>query len=88
LLFKTYKCQKKRLDEILINKNYDDLEYYCYEYPYRCPVSCAGVSTPGHFKNGNPFNLSNSESISYSDIFTTVLPFAERTVIILHSQKK
>ncbi|WP_294314373.1 hypothetical protein [uncultured Chryseobacterium sp.] len=67
---------KKRLDEILINKNYEDLEYYCYEYPYRCPVSCAGVSTPGHFKNGNPFNLSNSESISYSDFFTTVLTFA------------
>jgi hypothetical protein len=74
---------KKRLDEILINKTYEDLEFYCYEFPYRCPVSCAGVSTPGHFKNGTPFNLSDSENVSYSDIFTTVLPFSERTVIIL-----
>lgn len=74
---------KRHLDEILINKNYEKLEYYCYEYPYRCPVSCAGVTTPGHFKDGTPFNLSTKSDISYSDVFTTVLPLANRTVIIL-----
>jgi hypothetical protein len=74
---------KKRLDEMLINKKFEELEYYCYEYPYRCPVSCAGVTTPGHFKNGTPFNLSENPDTSYSDVFTTVLPLTNRTVIIL-----
>lgn len=73
---------KKRLDDLLINKKYDGLEYFCYEYPYRCPVACAGVTTPGHFKNGEIFNLSESGGVKYSNIFTTVLPFKERTVIV------
>lgn len=78
-----FEAPKKLLDEMLLNKNYSGLKYICYEFPYRCPVSCAGVSTPGHFKNGDIFNLSESVSDEYYYIFTTVLPFNNRTVIIL-----
>ncbi|KFF15744.1 hypothetical protein [Chryseobacterium sp. JM1] len=74
---------KKRIDDLLLNKKYDGLRYYCYEYSYRCPVACSGVTTPGHFKNGEPFNLSENSNNKYSDIFTTVLPLKDRTVIIL-----
>lgn len=74
---------KKLLDEMLLNKNYSGLEYFCYEFPYRCPIACAGVTTPGHYKNGDIFNLSESASDEYSDVFTTVLPFKNRTVVIL-----
>ena len=77
------KKPKEKLDEILTSKKYDALKYCCFEYPYRCPVACSGVSTPGHYKNSETFNLSEDKNFHYSDIFTTILPLKDRTVIIL-----
>lgn len=74
---------KKRLDDLLINKKFSELTYYCYEYPYRCPITCSGVTSPSHFKSSQPFNLSNDSNDKYSNIFTTVLPLKNKTLIIL-----
>lgn len=80
-----FEIPKKRLDKLLVDKKFSELNYLCFQIPYRCPVACSGVSTPGHFINNDPFNLSTDLSYTYSDIFTTVLPLKDRTVIILAS---
>lgn len=83
LALEDFEIPKKRLDELLVNNEYEGLTYYCYEYPYKCNVACSGITTPSHFKNGKALNLSSDSYTRHSDIFTTVLPFKDRTVIIL-----
>lgn len=83
LALNDFEAPKKKLDKLLVEKKYAELHYLCYEYPYRCSIASSGVSTPGHYKNGEGFNLSSDPLFVYSDIFTTVLPLKNRTVIIL-----
>lgn len=73
---------KKDIDQLLLNQDYDGLEYYIYELPYTVPVGCAAYITP-HFMPNGDFIQMNPFSQIQSSIITTVLPFSSRSVVIL-----
>ena len=78
---------KKKLNDLIENKIYDGLEYFAIEYPYCAPVACAALTSPFFCYSGKPINITISKDEPLSDIITTVLPFSNRTVIILSAFK-
>ncbi|MNK25565.1 hypothetical protein D3C87_438920 [compost metagenome] len=74
---------KKKLDKLLLEKDYSGLDYLCFEFPHTIPVACASVVTPDEYYSGAKFNHSFSKVEDYSDIITTVLPLQNRSVVIL-----
>lgn len=97
-LFKAHKCQvelalkdlekpKLLLDSYIENSNYDELDYLVFEYPYKVPIGCAANITPSHTYSGKAINTSNDQNDIYSNIITTVIPFSNRSIIILAAFK-
>ena len=74
---------KRILDEYLINKDFSSLQYLVFEYDYTIPIACAGSTSPSFYPNGEMFNLSIDPNFKYENVFTTILPFKKRSVIIL-----
>lgn len=74
---------KRILDEYLINNNFSSLQYLVFEYDYTIPIACAGSTSPSFFPNGETFNHSIDPNFKYENVFTTILPFNSRSVIIL-----
>lgn len=70
------------MDEWLLNKEYSNLEYLVIEYPHTSPVGCAAYITPHQLPNSRSIQMSPLDEFQ-SSIFVTVLPFSNRTVIIL-----
>lgn len=83
LAIKDFEIPKKKIDKMILDKNYSALEYLCFEFPYTIPVACASVVNPSHYYNGEVFNQNYPGILNYSDIFTTVLPLKNRSVMIL-----
>ena len=73
---------KRKMDEWLLNNEYSNLEYLVIEYPYTCPIGCAAYITPHQLPNGRSIQMSPLDEFQ-SSVFTTVLPFSNRTVVIL-----
>ena len=74
---------KELLDNWLENKEFDKLDYLCYEYPYRIPVACAASTSPAYNYKNKPINISINPNYQYSNIITTVIPFKNRSIVIL-----
>ncbi len=85
LAIKDFEVPKKKLDNFLLEKKWDALEYLCYEFNHTIPIACASSVTPSHFYDGDEFNLSYLSKEFYSDIFTTVLPLQNKSIVILSS---
>lgn len=76
------KPPKEKLDEMLVNEDYSSLRYFAFEYDYTVPVACASYITPHNLPNGKMIQM-NSYSENQSSIITTVLPFENRTIVVL-----
>lgn len=72
---------KKKLDELIQNKAYDELEYLTLILPDKFPIACATIINPEYSYSNKPIN--NDPSKPYSMIMLTVLPDYDRTIIIL-----
>ena len=77
-----FKKPKELIDKWLLDKDYSQLEYLVFEYPYTIPIGCAAYITPHQMPNGKSIQM-NPFSEVQSSILTTVLPFSNRSVIIL-----
>lgn len=77
-----FKKPKQLIDNWLINKHYSELEYLVFEYPYTIPVGCASYITPHQLPSGKSIQMNPFNKIQ-SSILTTVLPFSNRSVVIL-----
>lgn len=78
-----FKKSKKKLDSMISEKRYDGLDYYTLELDYTAPVACASATTPEFTFNRHKINYSTDPNYEYSPVITTVLPFSDRTLIIL-----
>lgn len=76
------KLPKLKFDQLLIEKKYSDLEYLIYEVPYTIPIGCASCITPHSTPSGRIIQM-DPYSPFQSFIFTTVLPFKNRSIVIL-----
>ena len=83
LALKDLEKPKQLINNWLINKQYSELEYLTFEYPYRIPVGCASDITPHQLPTGEPIQMNHRSSEPQSSILTTVLPFSDRSVVIL-----
>ena len=77
-----FKIPKQKIDKWLLDKDYSQLEYLAFEYSYTIPVGCAAYITPHQMPSGRSIQTNPNEEIQ-SSIFTTVLPFSKRSVVIL-----
>ena len=77
------KLPKSKLDFYIENAKFDELNYLVYEFPFRIPIACAGVATPPYTFKGKEINTSGDPNYVYSSIITTVLPFKDRSIVIL-----
>jgi hypothetical protein len=77
-----FKKPKELIDNWIMNKEYSKLEYLAFEYPYTIPVGCASYITPHQLPSGKSIQMSPFNKIQ-SSILTTVLPFSNRSVVIL-----
>lgn len=74
---------KELLDHWMEKNIYDELEYLCFEYPYKIPVACAANTSPSFNTKNVPINISADPNYVYSNVITTVIPFSNRSIIIL-----
>ena len=77
------KKPKELMGKWMRESSYDQLEYLCFEYPYRIPVACAACTSPSHSYSGKVINISPDPNYVYSNVITTVIPFKNRSIIIL-----
>ena len=77
------KLPKSKLDFYIENAKFDELNYLVFEFPFRIPIACAGVATPPYTFKGKEINTSGDPNYFCSSIITTVLPFKDRSIIIL-----
>lgn len=73
---------KAKMDKWMLKNQFAELEFLALEYPYTAPVGCAAYITPHQLPNGKSIQMNSLEEYQ-SSVFTTVLPFSDRTVIIL-----
>ncbi|MBT0606822.1 hypothetical protein [Aequorivita echinoideorum] len=74
---------KERMDNYIENREFDALDYLCYEYKHTIPIACAACTTPAYNLHNVPVNISTDPTYVYSNIITTALPFSKRSVLIL-----
>jgi hypothetical protein len=74
---------KLRIDELIENSIYDELEYLTYIIPEKFPIACSSVISPFYSYCGIPINNHGNPEIPYSIIMLTVLPDHESTIIIM-----
>jgi len=78
-----FNISKIKLDKMIEEKRYDRLDYYTLELDYTAPIACAAATTPEYTFSKKPINFSTDPNYEYSPVITTVLPFSNRTIIIL-----
>lgn len=83
LALRDVEISKKKLDLLIENKRYDELEYVAFEYPYTAPIACSALTSPHYTFSGEAINTGIRSNDVFSDVITTVLPFSNRTVVIL-----
>ncbi|AWW00717.1 hypothetical protein [Arcticibacterium luteifluviistationis] len=83
LAIRDLKNVKNRLNSILENKNYSDLDYFIYTLPYSVPIACAASITPSYSYSGILLNKSEDFNDVYENIMVTVLPTLRQTHIIM-----
>lgn len=72
----------KVINKWLLNKQYSEFEYLVFEYPYTIPIGCAAFITPHQMPSGKKIII-NELSREVCSIITTVLPFSDRSIVIL-----
>lgn len=73
---------KSKLNNALLNEEYDYLDYFVYTLPDLYPVASTGIISPRYSINGAPMNNHINPEISFSDIMLTVFPDKNETLII------
>lgn len=74
---------KNKLDELIENESYDELEYLTYTIPYKVPIACSSIIQPYFSYQGKPINNHLDENVRYSILMLTVLPDNEQTIVII-----
>jgi hypothetical protein len=74
---------KKRMNQILNNGNFSELEYLTYSLDYCIPVACSSTITPAYSYNGDLLNKSEDPADIYEHVMINVLPTKTETHIIL-----
>ncbi len=77
-----FKKPKTLIHKWLLEKDYSQLDYLVFEYPYTIPIGCSAYITPHQMPSGRSIQMNSFEEIQ-SSILTTVLPFSNRSIIIL-----
>lgn len=81
LAIKDLEITKKKLDELIQNKRYDQLDYFTYILPEKFPIGSSSIINPEYSYKNSPIN--NNATELYSMIMLTVLPDYDKTIIIL-----
>lgn len=74
--------EKKKLDDLLDNQEYDGLEYFTYVTPEKFPIACSSQISPQYSYYGTPLNNHIDPNVPYSLLMLTVLPDNNQTIII------
>lgn len=74
---------KIKLNKILEDKNYSNLDYLTYTIPYTIPIACSASITPSYSYSGKLLNKSADPNDVYENIMITVIPTSTETHIIL-----
>lgn len=74
---------KEKLDVLIENEAYGELEYLTYIIPYKIPIACSTVIQPYYIYKGTPINNHIDENIMYSSLMMTILPDHGQTIVIL-----
>jgi hypothetical protein len=77
------KAPKEKLDFWMENNQFDQLVYLAFEYPHKIPIACAANTSPPYTFSGKTINISTRSDYTYSNIITTVIPFSNRSIVIL-----
>ena len=64
------------------SNDFSGLEYLVFEYPHTAPVGCASFITPHSLPSGKSIQR-DAFAKTQSSVITTVLPFSDRTIVIL-----
>lgn len=70
------------INKWILNNQYSEFEYLAFEYPYTIPIGCAAYITPHQMPSGKMIPMTDV-SKEQSSILTTVLPFSNRSIVIL-----
>lgn len=76
------KYPKQQIDKFLSSQDFSAMEYLVFEYHHTVPAGCAAFITPYQMPSGRKIQT-NTNSKFQSSILTTVLPFSNRTIVIL-----
>lgn len=74
--------EKKKIDTLIENQEYDGLEYFTYVLPNKFPIACSSQISPHYSYKGTPVNNHTDPSVPFSHIMLTVLPDHNQTIII------
>ncbi|MBK8735551.1 MAG: hypothetical protein IPL98_06475 [Saprospiraceae bacterium] len=74
---------KIKLNNILRNEKYSDLDYLTYSIPYTIPIACSASITPSYSYSGKLLNKSTDVNDVYENIMITVIPTLTETHIVL-----
>ncbi len=83
LVSRDHNIVKNRLNEMLTNSKFDELEYLTNELNYVIPIACSSSITPKFYYNNELFNFSIREEDVYEQIFINIFPTAHKTHILL-----
>lgn len=79
------KIVKDRLNEILKNENYDELEYLVYELDYAIPITLAASFNPEYSYSNQLLNKSIDPNVVYEFVNFIIIPTQEGETKILFS---
>jgi hypothetical protein len=74
---------KTKLNDILRDEKYTDLEYLTYSIPYTIPIACSASITPSYSYSGKLLNKSTDVNDVYENVMITVIPTQTETHIVL-----
>jgi hypothetical protein len=76
---------KNRMNDILLRKSFDELEYFTYELEYIIPIAVSSSITPEYDLRGRKFNFSLDPKIRYQYINIVVQPAKDGKTKIIFS---
>ncbi len=73
---------KTFFNSLLKDQNYDELRYFFHVVNYCVPIACSTIISPKFYLNNELFNFAESEEEEYEQIYLTILPTKDQTIIL------
>lgn len=83
LAIKDLEKVKAKLNNVLRDKQYSELEYFTYSIPHTIPIACSASITPSYSYSGKLLNKSTDPNDQYENVMITVIPTKTETHVVM-----